>query len=225
MKKFEDNHRKGELLEGVVYDARKILLQDRFGAGDELLGKGDIVRRLMIPSANAPEWTLTWYHPRKSWDAPSIPDLIVTHSGRVILQEEAKNWHKRQGLVLTLFESHIAERFKNQPDCPNRNLVISHYNPSPESADAITVRLNELHIEVLELGKEATEVNYDEIMMILDQPKFKLWIDNLGTIRVKAVYPAKSPKITGKTMAMTVIDSTNRHGTPRYGIAGLTAYR
>ena len=178
---FEENSFKGKLLEEPVYEARRILLQDQFGDGEELSNEQHIMKKLAIPNFRQPSWTLTWYHPARSWVEPSIPDIVVEHLGHHVLQEEAKNWAMAYQTTSGHFESHVAARFTNQPECLNRHLIISKFNPTPDSLQAITRRLTELSIQVLELGQVATEDNHDEILgLLLERREFNSWLDNLA---------------------------------------------
>jgi hypothetical protein len=177
---FDENTFKGILLEELLYDSRKKMLQENFGDGEELLDEQHIVKRFAIPCSHNQRWTLKWYHPARSWNEPSIPDIVVEHLGHPVLQEEAKNWKLTYETSIGHFESHIAPRFENQPQCPNRNLIISKFNPTPDSLDAINRRLNELHIKVLELHQVATEDNLGEVRMLLEKPEFTEWLDNLA---------------------------------------------
>jgi hypothetical protein len=192
---FEANSFKGTLLERPVYEARKILLQDNFGEGEELSNEQHIMKKLAIPNFRQPTWTLTWYHPARSWVDPSIPDIVVEHLGRHMLQEEAKNWGLEYRTTIGHFESHIAARFANQPTCPNRHLVISRLNITPDSVEAIKHRLTQLSIKVLELGQLATEDNYDEILqMLLERSEFASWLDNLALPTRPEAPPRKALK-------------------------------
>lgn len=182
---FNENLHKGLLLEEPLYDSRKMLLQEYFGDGEELLDQEHIKRRFAIPSFHNSIWTLTWYHPARSWTAASTPDIVVEHLGQPVLQEEAKNWGLTFDTTTKLFESHIAARFTQQPECPNRHLVISKFNPTSDSQDAINRRLTKLHIEVLELHQTATENNYQQILKVLvEKPEFKRWLNNLHQITI-----------------------------------------
>ncbi len=196
MSSFDENHRKGLLLEEPLYDSRKILLQENFGDGEELLNQEHIKKRFAIPSLHHPIWTLTWYHPARSWNEPSIPDIVIEHLGQPVLQEEAKNWGLTFETTTRIFESHIAARFTHQPGCPNRHLVISQFNPTRDSQGAITRRLTELNIEVLELHQMATENNYQQILeMLVEKPEFRRWLNNLPNLR-----PLKTPQNGTKRM-------------------------
>lgn len=171
----ESNYVIGRRLEEPVYETYHKILSEKFSPAETVNNPSSGVEAIIYaPSGEHPIYEVKWYKPNqgtKTPDGQSRPDFELRVNGELIQTIECKNLNPNFYLYQTWADERIFSRY-TQPS-QVRILIISHYTIYPGHEEIINTAIQNLNLNVVQLGKQVTEDDKSLVYgMLYSNPTF-----------------------------------------------------